>query len=654
MTALSIQPTFPTFTGADGQPLENGYIWIGTANLNPITNPITVYWDAALSAPATQPIRTLGGYPSNSGTPARMYVNSDYSIQVLDRKGSVVYSAPVATERYGGGIINAADVVYDPAGTGAVATTVQAKLRESVSVLDFGADPTGATDSSSAVNSAVAYLQTLGGGDLIFPPGKYLFNSSIVSSSSVNGVRFIGQGGGRLVTGDITATTLIQNFTGTLFNVNSWDMEWHDLSFRQNGTLGAWSTYIYISPNSGYAMNCKIDSCSFYGGQQHIVGVSVNRFFVSNNMFIGDANTTTSVYVLQSTGNNPAAIYIDSNVFATYTAVGLNSKCIHFDSVDTTHVFQNEVLGWGYGVYVTKTYAYTNNLIHIYKNNFEVLLQYPISMDTAGNVWIEGNEIVGSIGGTAVRGISTSAVSNLNIANNTITGYKQEAIYCAAGTQVTIANNKINDVSQQTDATYGAVSLLNFTTGTITGNLFSSNDNQVNKPSAYVKVGSASADIVISGNKYNPNSPLFLNDGTATNISAYDAAYSLSPPFNSTYNSGAISISASSDAVAASVGTLSLTIPINTIYGSTGTFAGIFTVSSIRNSGFSVNTTTVYSVSGKGTNATFTSLNSTNGTGGSNTFSLALSANGVITFTNTQANEVNATIAFFGIVGAGS
>jgi hypothetical protein len=136
MTALSIQPTFPTFTGADGQPLENGYIWIGTANLNPITNPITVYWDAALSAPATQPIRTLGGYPSNSGTPARMYVNSDYSIQVLDRKGSVVYSAPVATERYGGGIINAADVVYDPAGTGAAATTVQTRLREAKSLLD--------------------------------------------------------------------------------------------------------------------------------------------------------------------------------------------------------------------------------------------------------------------------------------------------------------------------------------------------------------------------------------------------------------------------------------------------------------------------------------------------------------------------------------
>jgi hypothetical protein len=63
MTALSIQPPYPTFTDTDGQPLENGYIWIGTANLNPITNPITAYWDAALTVTAAQPIRTLNGYP---------------------------------------------------------------------------------------------------------------------------------------------------------------------------------------------------------------------------------------------------------------------------------------------------------------------------------------------------------------------------------------------------------------------------------------------------------------------------------------------------------------------------------------------------------------------------------------------------------------
>lgn len=93
MTALSVQPPFPIITGLDGQPLEDGYIWIGVANLQPIGNPIAVYWDAGLTIPAPLPIRTQGGYPVNSGTPARLYVGSDYSIQVQDKNGSVAYTS---------------------------------------------------------------------------------------------------------------------------------------------------------------------------------------------------------------------------------------------------------------------------------------------------------------------------------------------------------------------------------------------------------------------------------------------------------------------------------------------------------------------------------------------------------------------------------
>jgi hypothetical protein len=93
MTTLSIQPPYPIITGADGQPLEDGYVWIGTANLNPITNPIAVYWDAALTQPAGQPVRTRGGYPVNAGTPARLYVGSDYSVLVQNKNGSTVYSS---------------------------------------------------------------------------------------------------------------------------------------------------------------------------------------------------------------------------------------------------------------------------------------------------------------------------------------------------------------------------------------------------------------------------------------------------------------------------------------------------------------------------------------------------------------------------------
>lgn len=111
MSALSIQPTYPIFTETDGQPLEYGYIWIGQANLDPQVNPINVYFDAALTIPAGQPIRTLNGYPSRNGTPARLYVNSDYSIRVMNKNGSVVYSAPSATERYNRIVV---DVTFIP------------------------------------------------------------------------------------------------------------------------------------------------------------------------------------------------------------------------------------------------------------------------------------------------------------------------------------------------------------------------------------------------------------------------------------------------------------------------------------------------------------------------------------------------------------
>jgi hypothetical protein len=93
MATIEVQPPYPAFAGADGQPLENGYIWIGAVNLNPQVNPITVYWDDAKTIAAVQPIRTLNGYPSYQGTPSRFYVGNDYSIQVLDNKGSVVYTS---------------------------------------------------------------------------------------------------------------------------------------------------------------------------------------------------------------------------------------------------------------------------------------------------------------------------------------------------------------------------------------------------------------------------------------------------------------------------------------------------------------------------------------------------------------------------------
>lgn len=182
MSALSVQPAYPIFTEIDGAPLESGYIWIGSANLDPQNNPINVYWDAALTIQAVQPIRTLNGYPSNSGTPARLYVNSDYSIRVLNKKGGLVYSAPVATE-----IISSNLVSYQPLGAGAVSTTIESKLRENISVKDFGAIGDGIVDDTVAFQNAIAYVgnNTLKPLALFIPSGQYKITSPLTIGAYV-------------------------------------------------------------------------------------------------------------------------------------------------------------------------------------------------------------------------------------------------------------------------------------------------------------------------------------------------------------------------------------------------------------------------------------------------------------------------------------
>jgi len=107
MSALAVEPPYPAFADADGQPLEDGYIWIGTVNLNPITNPIVAYWNSAQTITAVQPIRTSGGYPVYQGTPSRIYTNSDYSIQVQNKNGTVVYTSLNGNISFGSTVTNA-------------------------------------------------------------------------------------------------------------------------------------------------------------------------------------------------------------------------------------------------------------------------------------------------------------------------------------------------------------------------------------------------------------------------------------------------------------------------------------------------------------------------------------------------------------------
>jgi len=91
MATLVTSP-FPVFTDTDGLPLEGGYIDIGVAGLNPLSNPLQVYWDEALTMPASN-IRTTRGYPSRNGAAGYLYAPpGDFSILVRNKNGVVILS----------------------------------------------------------------------------------------------------------------------------------------------------------------------------------------------------------------------------------------------------------------------------------------------------------------------------------------------------------------------------------------------------------------------------------------------------------------------------------------------------------------------------------------------------------------------------------
>lgn len=88
------------------------------------------------------------------------------------------------------------DLYYLPAGTGAVSRTVQSKLRETVSVKDFGAVGDGVTDDTAAIQAAINYAAPLGY-VIYFPPGTFRTTATIGftrSNPEQFGVQIVGSG----------------------------------------------------------------------------------------------------------------------------------------------------------------------------------------------------------------------------------------------------------------------------------------------------------------------------------------------------------------------------------------------------------------------------------------------------------------------------
>jgi parallel beta-helix repeat protein len=179
---------------------------------------------------------------------------------------------------------------FEPAGAGAVAMSVQDKLRETVSVKDFGAVGDGVTDDTAAIQGAIDAINTVGGGAVYFPTGEYKITSTITIYSNM---KLYGNGKASLLKwGDTTA--------GDIFSRNSSTIE--NVTITGLGFDG--------SINYPATSNVGVNTFTEYNSAISFTGTTVTNLIVQNCYFNQLSNSSIDINGISSSN-----IVIDANIF---------------------------------------------------------------------------------------------------------------------------------------------------------------------------------------------------------------------------------------------------------------------------------------------------------------------------------------------------
>jgi len=181
------------FFDDSGVPLAGGKLYSYQAGT---TTPQVTYTTAAGNVPHSNPIIlnaagrvATGEIWLTSGQNYKFVLKTSTEVTIATWDNIVgINGTGIAT--------NALYVQYDPAGAGAVATNAQAKMREIVSVKDFGAVGDGVADDTVAVHAAIDFAKN-NRGSVFFPAGIYRVTSGYTASVDFRDVRLYGEGSTR-------------------------------------------------------------------------------------------------------------------------------------------------------------------------------------------------------------------------------------------------------------------------------------------------------------------------------------------------------------------------------------------------------------------------------------------------------------------------
>lgn len=167
---------------------------------------------------------------------------------------------------------DAFQISYTPPFTASVATNVGDKLAQTVSVKDFGAVGDGVVDDTAAIQAAIDYANSLGGGEIFVPTGTYNIGSTTLVMKT--GVTLRGEGNTQSI---IQSDTFVLDY-GSWAAGGTQNCKLYSLQLHCTGTDGC---ILLTGQTSGDSVTGEINAFDVYFNADQSIVIDEAKFYYS-------------------------------------------------------------------------------------------------------------------------------------------------------------------------------------------------------------------------------------------------------------------------------------------------------------------------------------------------------------------------------------